>query len=179
MADTWAAYTDEDLLARLRSGKSDGFAGLVRRYEREIFGYLRRYLGSEDLAADVFQNTFLAIYKKIAQYEPGRPARPWIYAIATNQAIDAMRRKARRERLLEPLPAGRAGDDPADAATLADRLPTSGPDPAAAADLAETRDRVRAAVDNLPELLRQVILLAYFQGMKYQDIADTLGVPVG
>ncbi|MGL4424413.1 MAG: sigma-70 family RNA polymerase sigma factor, partial [Gemmataceae bacterium] len=54
-----------------------------------------------------------------------------------------------------------------------------GPDPAAAADLAETRDRVRAAVDNLPELLRQVILLAYFQGMKYQDIADTLGVPVG
>src|SRR5438132_9613746 len=88
--------TDEALLARLRAGERDVFGTLVRRYERELFGYLRRYLADDDLADDVFQNTFLQVYLKIQQYEPGRPARPWLYAIATNQAIDALRRRNRR-----------------------------------------------------------------------------------
>lgn len=88
--------TDEQLLARLRVGDREVFGPLVRRYERELFGYLRRYVGDDDLADDVFQNTFVQVFVKIAQYEPGRPARPWIYAIATNQAIDALRRRNRR-----------------------------------------------------------------------------------
>src|SRR5439155_20147229 len=88
--------SDEDLLTRLRNGQRDVFGPLVRKYERELFGYLRRYLGDDDLADDVFQNTFVQVFLKIQQYEPGRPARPWLYAIATNQAIDALRRKNRR-----------------------------------------------------------------------------------
>ena len=68
--------SDEILLGRIRAGEREWFGPLVRKYERELFGYLRRYVGDADLAADVFQNTFLAIFKKIAQYEPGRPARP-------------------------------------------------------------------------------------------------------
>ena len=88
--------TDEQLLARLRAGERDVFGTLVRRYERELFGYLRRYVGDDDLADDVFQNTFVQVFLKIQQYEPGRPARPWLYAIATNQAIDALRRRNRR-----------------------------------------------------------------------------------
>src|SRR3954454_16355222 len=87
---------DEDLLTRLRNGQRDVFVPLVRNYERYLFGYLRRYLGDDDLADDVFQNTFVQVFLKIVQYEPGRPAKPWLYAIATNQAIDALRRKNRR-----------------------------------------------------------------------------------
>ena len=68
--------TDEQLLDRLRAGERDVFGTLVRRYERELFGYLRRYLGDEDLADDVFQNTFVQVFLKIQQYEPGRTARP-------------------------------------------------------------------------------------------------------
>src|SRR4051812_2073090 len=54
--------SDEELLARLRDGDRDAFAPLVRRYERELFGYLRRYVGDDDLADDVFQNTFLQVF---------------------------------------------------------------------------------------------------------------------
>jgi RNA polymerase sigma-70 factor (ECF subfamily) len=71
------------------------FGTLVRRYQRELYGYLRRYLGDPHLADDVFQTTFVQVFSKAAQYEPGRPVRPWLYAIATNQAIDAMRRAGR------------------------------------------------------------------------------------
>jgi RNA polymerase sigma-70 factor, ECF subfamily len=169
--------TDESLLARLRTGERDVFGTLVRRYERELFGYLRRYLGDDDLADDVFQNTFVQVYLKIKQYEPGRPARPWLYAIATNQAIDALRRRNRR------------ADQRADAAVTADEdgqprplfelLPAPGDGPPDTADRAEQRELVRAAVDRLPDLLRQVVVLAYFQGLKYRDIADVLDIPVG
>ena len=69
-------YPDEELLARIRRGEYDLFGPLVRRYERELYGYLRRYTGDADLAADVFQNTCVAVFTKIKQYEPGRPARP-------------------------------------------------------------------------------------------------------
>ncbi len=171
------AETDEQLLARLRAGDRSVFGTLVKRYERELFGYLRRYVGDDDLADDVFQNTFIAVFRKIGQYEPGRAARPWLYAIATNQAIDALRRRTRRgDRAAD---ARTAPDEEGEPRPLFELVPAPGPDPGESADRAEQAGRVRAAVDRLPDLLRQVVVLAYFQGLKYKDIADALGIPVG
>jgi RNA polymerase sigma-70 factor (ECF subfamily) len=168
--------TDEQLLDLLRAGKREVFGPLVRRYERELFGYLRRYLGDDDLADDVFQNTFVQVFLKIQQYEPGRAARPWIYAIATNQAIDALRRKTRRaDRRADAA----APDEDGEPRPLYELLPAPDAAPPDHADAAEQRKLVRAAVDRLPELLRQVVLLTYFRGLKYKDAADVLGIPVG
>lgn len=169
--------TDEHLLDRLRAGEREVFGTLVRRYERELFGYLRRYLGDDDLADDVFQNTFVQVYSKIGQYEPGRPVRPWLYAIATNQAIDALRRRNRRAD--QRADAAAAPDEDGHPRPLFELLPAPGDGPPDTADRAEQRELVRAAVDRLPELLRQVVILAYFQGLKYRDAADALGIPVG
>lgn len=169
--------SDEQLLTRLRAGERELFGALVRRYERELFGYLRRYLGDDDLADDVFQNTFVQVYRKIKQYEPGRPARPWLYAIATNQAIDALRRRNRRAD--QRADAVTAPDEEGQARPLFELLPASGDAPPDAADRTEQRELVRAAVERLPDLLRQVVLLAYFQGLKYRDVADALDIPVG
>ena len=173
--------TDEQLLARLRAGERDVFGALVRRYERELFGYLRRYLGDDDLADDVFQNTFVQVYVKIKQYEPGRPVRPWLYAIATNQAIDALRRRNRRaDQRADSAPGGVSNaDEDGQPRPLFDLIPASGDGPPESADRSEQRALVRAAVDRLPDLLRQVVILAYFQGLKYRDVADVLDIPVG
>jgi RNA polymerase sigma-70 factor (ECF subfamily) len=171
------AETDEQLLARLRAGDRSIFGTLVRRYERELFGYLRRYVGDDDLADDVFQNTFIAVFRKIGQYEPGRAARPWLYAIATNQAIDALRKRTRQgDRSAD---ARTAPDEEGEPRPLFELVPAPGPGPGETADRAEQAELVRAAVDRLPDLLRQVVVLAYFQGLKYKDIADALGIPVG
>ncbi len=169
--------TDEQLLGRFRAGERDVFGTLVRRYERELFGYLRRYLGDDDLADDVFQNTFVQVYLKIQQYEPGRPARPWLYAIATNQAIDALRRRNRRAD--QRADAAVSPDEDGHPRPLFELLPAPGDGPPDSADRSEQRELVRAAVDKLPDLLRQVVILAYFQGLKYRDIADALEIPVG
>lgn len=169
---------DEDLLVQLRRGERAAFAPLVKRFERELFGYLRRYLGDDDLAEDVFQNTFVQVFLKIQQYEPGRAARPWLYAIATNQAIDALRRRARRA-ADRPAETVSAPDEEGEARPLFELLPAPGNAPPDEAERTEERERVRAAVDRLPELLKQAVLLVYFQGLKYQDAAEILGIPVG
>jgi RNA polymerase sigma-70 factor (ECF subfamily) len=169
--------SDEDLLVRYGRGQTEAFGVLVRRYERELYGYLRRYLGDGTLAEDVFQNTFVQLFLKSGQYEPGRPVRPWLYTIATHQAIDALRRNGRHQALSLEQHRTDAGDG--DLRTLLDTLESRGPGPLEAASAEERRERVRASVDRLPDFLRQVLILAYYQGLKYREIADVLEIPVG
>jgi RNA polymerase sigma-70 factor (ECF subfamily) len=177
VADPLSTCTDEDLLARYRKGQTEAFGVLVGRYERELYGYLRRYLGDGNLADDVFQNTFLQLVVKINQYEPGRPVRPWLYTIATNQAIDALRRQSRHQAL--SLNHYRDESANGEAQSLMDGLETLAPDPSDLADDQELHERVRASVDGLPDFLKQVLIMAYYQGLKYREIADILGIPVG
>jgi RNA polymerase sigma-70 factor (ECF subfamily) len=175
--DPFAQCSDEDLLTRYQEGQSEAFGMLVRRYERELYGYLRRYLGDANLAEDVFQNTFVQLVVKIDQYEPGRPVRPWLYTIATNQAIDALRRSNRHQAL--SLNQYREETGNGDSHSLMDTLESRTPDPLDQAHGQERRERIRASVDQLPEFLRQVLVLAYYQGLKYREIAEILGIPVG
>lgn len=169
--------SDEELLTQFRDGQTESFGVLVRRYERELYGYLRRYLGDGDLAEDVFQNTFLQLYIKKDQYDPERPVRPWLYTIATHQAIDALRRQGRHQAVSldqkgEELPNG-------EIKSLLEMLEARGPGPADRLQGEELRQQVRAGVDNLPDFLRQVVVLAYYQGLKYREIAEVLGIPEG
>ncbi len=168
--------SDEELLRRSRVGGDAGaFETLVHRYEGELFSYLRRYLGSAEMAEDVFQATFLQDHLKKEQFEDGRRFRPWLYTIATNQAIDAQRRN-RRHRMVS-LDGRTGGED--DVGTLVQML--SGADGTADQMMEdrEAREWVRSAVDYLPEPLKGALMLVYYQGMKYREAADVLGIPVG
>jgi len=149
----------------------------VRRYERELYGYLRRYLGDATLADDVYQNTFLQLYTKITHYEEGRRVRPWLYTIATNQAIDALRRQNRHPTV--SIDQHREVSQDGEVHGLLEMLeaPTHGPGEQVQGE--ELRERVRASVDSLPDFMRQVVILAYYQGLKYREVADILGIPVG
>jgi RNA polymerase sigma-70 factor (ECF subfamily) len=169
--------SDETLLLRARKGDSEAFAALVRRYERELYGYLARYLGDRSLAEDVFQNTFLQLHLKSHQYQPGNPVRPWLYTIATHQAIDALRRNNRHQAV--SLDEYRDGPGEGECQRLMELLETREPGPLDVAQGQETRERVQAGVDQLPDFLRQVLVMAYYQGLKYREIADILEIPVG
>jgi RNA polymerase sigma-70 factor, ECF subfamily len=172
-----ADCSDEELLALFRQGTQEAFGALVRRYEGELYGYLRRYLGDRDLADDVFQNTFLQLYTKIHKYEAGRPVRPWLYAIATNQAIDAMRRQGRHQTVKLHAEGDDVGD--ADMPHLLTLLESRGPGPLEQLQSEERKQLIRATVERLPDFLKQVVILAYYQGLKYKEIADIMGIPVG
>jgi len=170
--------SDEELLVRYReNGDRDLFAQLVNRYERELYSYLRRYLGNAEAAEDVFQATFLQVHLKCDRFEEGRKFRPWLYTIATNQAIDNQRRN-KRHRMVSLDRAGN-GDDSEDVGKLLDLLVSGEIDPADHVNQLERAEWVQQALDGLSDQMRSVIDLVYYQGLKYREAAEALDIPVG
>lgn len=173
-----SGMSDEQLLLAYRDrADRDAFNQLVHRYERELFSYLRRYLGDASMAEDAFQATFLQVHLKGDQFEEGRKFRPWLYTIATNQAIDAQRRNKRHRNVSLDRNTRPEGSD--DVAALIDLLASSEPAPDSNLDVTHQRQWIRDAVESLPEALRQAVNLVYYQGLKYREAADILDIPVG
>jgi RNA polymerase sigma-70 factor (ECF subfamily) len=171
--------SDEDLFSRYRDSASpDDFNELVRRYERELFRYLARYLGNPSLAEDVFQNTFLQVHLKRGLYEDGRPIRPWLYSIATHQAVDALRKAGRHPTVSLDRRVTSSGGE-SDPGSLVDLLVAEGSGPLTELQDQERRDWMAKSVEKLPETLRQTLILAYYQDLKYREIAEILKIPVG
>jgi len=173
-----AALSDEELLLEYRGhGNRPAFEELVHRYEKELYGYLRNYLGDPEMAEDVFQQTFLQIYLKCDQFEPERKLRPWLYAVATNQAIDHQRRFGRHR--MASLDRRMGKDDESETGAFIELFDSPYRGPVEETESLEQADEIRRAVDDLPEQTRQVVLLVYFQGLKYREAAHALGIPVG
>jgi len=171
------ATSDEELLSRYRDHNDiAAFEELVHRYERELYSYLARYLRDPSLAEEVFQTTFLRLVERGKSFEVARRFRPWLYSIATHAAIDAIRHRGRRQTASldtqHDLGDGETG-------TLAGLVADDRMTPADEALADETRRRIREAVDALPEDLRSVLLLAYYQGLSYRETAEAMGIPLG
>jgi RNA polymerase sigma-70 factor (ECF subfamily) len=169
--------TDEELLAEYRAaGSPQVFEVLTKRYERELFNYLRRFLANASMAEDAFQATFLQVHLKCHLFEEGRKVRPWLYTIATHQAIDLQRRN-RRHRLVSLDRPHRAHNE--ELGSLVDLLSSGEADPSERFDRQESAEWVRKAVAALPEQLQSAVSLVYFRGLKYREAAEELAVPVG
>lgn len=170
--------SDESLLAQYRQCGDRGlFEALMRRYERELFSYLRRYCGNAEMAEDAFQGTFLQVHLKCQKFDPTRRFRPWLYAVATNQAIDVQRRN-KRHRMVS---LDRTSNDDANGrgGQWSEKLVGDSPDPLRTASNHEDSRWVQETVASLGESMQQVVHLVYYQGMKYREAAEVLGIPVG
>lgn len=168
--------TDEVLMQCAQTGDEVAFAQLVRRYEVPLFQYLYRLSGNAADAEDLFQETFLRVYKHRARFRRGSPFRPWVYQIATNACRDRLRwRKRKAEVSLDaPLHPAEPGG-----VTLGDALPSGGADPEAQARAAETAARLQQAVAGLSLKHRAVFLMARYEGLSYAEISGALRIPVG
>ncbi|MGN6133655.1 MAG: RNA polymerase sigma factor [Aureliella sp.] len=171
------SVSDEALLAAYRDqGDRASLEVLIRRYQHELYSYLRRYLGDDAMAEDAFQLTFLQVHKKAELFDSTRRFRPWLYGVATNQAIDLKRReKRRRHRSLDVVGTNHDLRETTHASALPDHRAESA-DPLV---VQEQSDSIRAALDELGEPGRSALELVYLQGMQYRDAAVVLNVPVG
>jgi RNA polymerase sigma-70 factor, ECF subfamily len=169
----------EELLAiYTETGNHEAFEELVRLYERELYGYLRRLLGDAQLAEDAFQMTFLQVHIKCRQFERGRRLRPWLYTIANHQAVDLLRRNRRHKLVSLSAAAVGAGSDD-ERRPCGDLLGMEDANPASSLERIEDRERTRLAVDKIPAKFRQVLILVVYQGLKYREAAEVLGIPSG
>lgn len=184
-----ATLTDEQLVQQYRSGDASAFEQLVRRHHDDLIRFLVRLSGNRAVAEDAFQETFLQVHLSADTFDVTRRFKPWLFTIAANKARDAMRRNARRRTLdlSAPIAGGGGGSggggggngSDSGARTYVDLMEVDVPQPSQALSDEERSQQVQRAVDELPWSLREILLLAYFQRMSYNQIADALHIPLG
>lgn len=167
-----AESSDEALLARVKAGEEPALEALLERFRRPLFGYLHRMLGNATEAEDVFQETFLRVVKHLPRFEEGRRVKPWIYAIASNLVKNVYRSRSYREKT--SLDQESEKGEP-----LAPSLAALAQTPVELASDSERALAVRAAVERLSPVSRDALVLFYFQGLAYEEIAQALEVPLG
>ena len=159
-------WSDEQLMQRLLEGERDALAALVTRHHAPLLGYLYRLTdGDRSLAEDLTQETFTRLLRP-ANFLAGRPFKPWLYTIATNLARDVYRSAATRRTVTVPEDALPERADP-------------GHTPEAQAIAAEQGRAVRAALRELAEEYRVTLILRFYQGLRLEEIATALDVPLG
>ena len=173
---TESGLSDTELLRLHLDGDQEAFGVLVRRYRRELFNFLARFTGDLAMAEDVFQETFLQLHLSGGTFDLSRRLKPWLFTIAANKGRDAMRKTYRRQ--AAPLDAKIAGSESQES-TYADLMPSNIPPPDESLMNLETRQAVQRTIDAMPENLRTVLLMSYFNEFPYKEIAEILDVPLG
>jgi RNA polymerase sigma-70 factor (ECF subfamily) len=157
---------DEDLISLLGDGDAQAFALLYDRHSRAAFSLAYRMMGERQASEDLTQDAFIKLWRGAPSYRAGRGGvRTWILSIVRNQGKDQLRYHATRRRTQDKVEASAARTQPSEA-------------------FAETwrnsqRDRVREALNTLPQEQLEILELAYFSGYTHVEIADLLGLPLG
>jgi len=170
-----AVSTDLELVDRLRAGDEQAFAELVERYQARLVGLARQFVSNPEAAQDAVQDTWLAVLRGVDRFEGRAPLRAWLFQVCVNRA----RSHAAKERRLVPVGSGEPAVDPA----------RFGPDarwatpPQHWVELADDRleaaaamDRVRAAIERLPQSQQLVVTLRDVEGLTSQEVCEVLSV---
>jgi RNA polymerase sigma-70 factor, ECF subfamily len=168
MSSEQTAPREAQLVRQAARGDRDAFAALYDLYSRPLYSFAIRILGDPKEAEDVLQEVFLQIWEKASQYDEaaGKPF-SWAVTMTRNKAIDRIRSRQRRSRLIEEA-AENLGETTSEPAAPA--VAGVGPDEAA---------QIRAAMESLPKDQRRAIEMAFFGGLTHIQIAESLKEPLG
>lgn len=153
------ADRETELMLRVKAGDRSAFEELFRLYQKPLTNYLFRLSGNRTRAEDLVQDVFLRLWKAAPGYEPTAKVSTYLFRIAHNLFLNEAAR--RREKPLDSLEAETRSD------------------PASDLNRREVRSAVQKAVEELPEGEREVLLLSEYNGFKYAEISEILGIPVG
>ncbi|MBL7106506.1 MAG: sigma-70 family RNA polymerase sigma factor [Phycisphaerae bacterium] len=168
--------TDADLLRRYAAGEETAFRELVARYKNGLYAFLRRFLNNQEMVEDVFQETFLQIFNSIDTFDTSRPLRPWLFTIAANKAKDALRKRQRTSAVRIGMMAD-SGEMSFD--EVVNTLTSDEVVPYDHLERDETSAKVKEVITNMPDNLREILILAYFNKFSYKQMADILSIPIG
>ena len=168
--------TDKSLIDAHCRGDRKAFAELVRRYGDSLLGYLTRMTGNREQAEDLFQETFRRVHEKADTFRGSR-IKSWLFAIATNMAIDGMRKNKRLNVVSLNQKVDCNDEESQEFSTVA--VADNSYEPSQKAIVAEQKEQVRQAIEMLPARQRATLVLAYYQQLSYPEVAQILGCSVG
>jgi RNA polymerase sigma-70 factor (ECF subfamily) len=168
--------TDAELFALYAAGEETAFREIVSRYKNSLYAFLRHFLNQQDLIEDIFQETFLQLFTSRDSFDTERPLRPWLFTIAANKAKDALRKQQRTATATIGTLADSqemSFDDVLDTLTSDDTMPYE------KLEDGEIASQVRQVIADMPENLREILILAYFNKFSYKQMAQILSIPIG
>lgn len=164
---------DEELVLLARQGRAEAFAALVERYERKVYGLAYRMSGSPDDAADLAQEAFIRIWRKLAEFRGDSTFSTWVYRVTVNVCLDRRRQDRRRPTVSLDAPSDGASGPPER------QVADGGPGPDAALESAELHADIQREIARLPAEYRAALVLRDVEGHAYQEIADILSISLG
>lgn len=165
--------TDKSLIDAHRKGDPDAFGEIVSRYGNSILGYLTKMTGNREQAEDLFQETFKRVHEKSHTLR-GTEFRSWLYRIATNVALDGLRKRVRVESRERKLGFSDSDDDP-----IQVNIQDDSNNPSVQTIKTEIVEKVREAIKSLPDGQRVTLILAYYQQLSYREVALAMDCSVG
>ncbi len=176
MTHPYENLTDAELLQRHAKGDEDAFREIVKRYKNSLYAFLKQFLNQSDLVDDVFQETFLQLFLSRESFDSSRPLRPWLFTIAANKAKDALRKSQRTA----AVPIGTLTEsEEMSFDEMLNALSSETAVPYDDVERSETVSLVNEVIANMPENLREILTLAYFQQFSYKQMAEVLSIPIG
>ncbi len=171
------AFFDKDaqLMLAVQSNDAFAFEELMMRNQSRVYTFLLRFVGNPQLAEDLTQEVFMRVYRHRATYRQESRFSTWLFRVAHNVAFNALRAKSRRpEALFNTI--GSFATDSTQVGYEDSILTRSGATPTQKIAKIEKQAIVRAAIDTLNPRQRQAVLLARFEGMSYQQIAEVMNM---
>lgn len=162
---------ENELVRRCKERDPEAFGKLLELYQARVYGFVRRMVRSADEAEDIAQEVFVKAFQNISKFDGRASFSTWLFKIASNLCIDKARRHQRRP---EPVSLSNDDGDAREVETSDLRW-----DPQNVAVVGEMERAIEAAIASLSEKLRGVLLLHDLEGLSYDEIATTVGVPVG
>jgi len=165
------------LVQRAQAGDRDALSALVQSQQTYVYSIAMSLMHNPADAADMTQEAFVRLLRSLGTYRGETKFTTWLYRLVTNICLDGLRRRGRPVESLDEPSSTQAGDD---AQTAGERLADSDrwTHPEEEVELRESATEVRAAMTRLPAPQRLALTLHYFQEMRYEDIADTMGLPL-
>jgi len=167
----WELAQDHELVARVKAGENDFFEEIVRRYQRQIGNFIYRMIGDYETALDLTQEVFIKIYASLDRYKFEYKFSTWIFKIASNTAIDHLRKQTVLIRSLS--------QTTADMEEVELQLPDRAASPEQALAKRERREQIEWVIAKLPPHYRELIVLRHVNDLSYDEIAEVTGLPLG
>ena len=169
---TISGLDDRTLVTRILEGETDLFSDLVARYQKRIVNYVYRITHRYEEAHDLAQDIFIKVYMALDRYDTTYQCSTWIFRIAQNSAIDALRKKS-----LPEVPLARGGEDGEEGRER--EFADHGMSPYRSFRNKELSAAIDGAVANLPPDYRELIQLRHFAELSYEEIAAMKSLPLG
>ncbi|NYF88302.1 sigma-70 family RNA polymerase sigma factor [Tunturiibacter empetritectus] len=175
--------TTEDvaLIADLKAGSEEAFAVLIAQYHQPLYSLIARSLNDPADASDITQEVFIKVFRSIRGFHGEASLRTWLYRIALHEASNQRRWWSRHKKQEITIDSSFESDPDAENSnlSLASTLADQSGSPFDHAAQAEVRERVEAALRQIPEAFRTVVILREIEGFAYEEIAEILNVNLG